>query len=245
MAKKGKGGDDAEGGKKSPKMKIIVGVVGLAAAWKLGVLPIGQPKEDANALGPTTTTAVVEGAVVPVGDDQVINLADDGTGVAHYARVSVALVLNEHPSDPDVEEHASEAHATEETHATEAPHVEEVAETAATVAVTETTAAPVTETTAAAADVEHAAEEGAHKGATQGKASSGGGGAEVDPAEAVADRFGSVQNMVLAELRTWTYAELMAPDAFAEVQERLSEQVQEIYEHDEVVRVVFTQFVIQ
>ena len=42
MAKKAKAGGDDAAEKKSPKMKIIIGVVGLAAAWKLGVIPIGR-----------------------------------------------------------------------------------------------------------------------------------------------------------------------------------------------------------
>jgi flagellar basal body-associated protein FliL len=228
MAKKAKAGDDAAE-KKSPKKKIIIAVVALAAGWKLGVIPIAQPKDDAGAVGTTTTTAVVEGDTVEVGDEAiVVNLAD--TDVAHYARVAVALVLNEHPSEGSDDEHAAEAETP-----TTAAHVETpatqtaVAETPVTEAHVET---PVTEAPA-------------HKGAAAGKVASGGGGAEADPVEAVEGRFPAVQNLVIVELRTWTYAQLLAPDALQVLQARLTEQVQEIYEHDEVVRVVFTQFVVQ
>jgi flagellar basal body-associated protein FliL len=245
MAKKAKAGDDAAE-KKSPKKKIIIGVVALAAGWKLGFIPIAQPKEDAGAVGTTTTTAVVEGDTVEVGDEAiVVNLAD--TDVAHYARVAVALVLNEHPSEASDDEHAAaEADAHAETPATEAPHIETPATDAGVAETTPTDAAHVETASTEAAHVETASTEAAaHKGAAVGKVASGGGGAEVDPIAAVEGRFPAVQNLVIVELRTWTYAQLLAPDALQVLQARLTEQVQEIYEHDEVVRVVFTQFVVQ
>jgi flagellar basal body-associated protein FliL len=241
MAKKAKAADDAAE-KKSPKKKIIIGVVVLAAGWKLGFIPIAQPKEDAGAVGTTTTTAVVEGDTVEVGDEAiVVNLAD--TDVAHYARVAVALVLNEHPSEASEDEHAEgetpAADAHGDTTTTAAPAAE------APVTEAPVTEVPVTEAHATDAAVETVATEAdAHKGAAAGKATSGGGG-EVDPAAAVEGRFPAVQNLVIVELRQWTYAQLLAPDALQVLQDRLTEQVQEIYEHDEVVRVVFTQFVVQ
>jgi flagellar basal body-associated protein FliL len=237
MAKKAKAGGDDAAEKKSPKMKIIIGVVGLAAAWKLGVIPIGQPKDDAGALGTTTTTAVVEGDTVEVGDAITVNLAD--TDVARYARVAVALVLNEHPSEATDEEHAAEA--VVETHVTEAtiPEAPHTDTTAAGTAETETVETEAVETETVETEA------AAHKGAAAGKATSGGGGAEVDPVAAVEGRFPAVQNLVIVELRQWTYAQLTAPDALITLQARLTEQVQEIYPHHEVVRVVFTEFVVQ
>ncbi len=105
MAKKAKGKPLAEGEeppKKDNKKKIII-VVALAAAWKMGFLPIGGSK-DASAV--TTTTAMWPGDAVDVGEPLVVNLADETTTA--YARVGIALVLPGHGVQPGTED---EAHA--------------------------------------------------------------------------------------------------------------------------------------
>jgi flagellar basal body-associated protein FliL len=99
MAKKAKAADDDGAKKKSPKKMAIIGVVVLAGAWKMGVLPIGGAKADPNAASTTTTTTeAIPGEVVAIGEAQTVDLAD--TDVAHFARFQAALVLNGHIEEP-------------------------------------------------------------------------------------------------------------------------------------------------
>ncbi len=222
MAKKAKGKPLAEGEeppKKDNKKKIII-VVALAAAWKMGFLPIGGSK-DAAAV--TTTTAMWPGDAVAIGDPLVVNLADETTTA--YARVGIALVLPGHGVRPGSED---EAHAL-------------------TLPVTTGIQLDASQTVLAAAlPVVPGGFGGGRVGAPQVvmPAPDQGSGA-VDPIVALEKKFPRMRAAATDIVRAHTSEELLAEDGIAELEAELTEAALEIFGSNDIYGVEVTDLVIQ